>query len=793
MIYPRYRMPQLWKNVVLCGVLFLWGAHSGQAAPQTTDTQQQELNCYRTEGIAAYQAGNADAAEKAFREGYARALALHNKKMQGAFLINLGYVKDAPGTYEEARALFDQAVTLEEEAGARDVEIKARLNLTNILLLTFQYEKAADAGKLGVQRSDWPGITPDSLLIKAQLLNNVGVAYMDMENYNPALDYLSRARNLYERQQVTFGVAKILSNMGNLYQYLGDNEAALEFQQKALRLAEQVRDQLKAQAASTKDASEHQQTLYLVGEAENDVTACLLNLGNVYRAMGQFDAAEQRYKQAQPHVEAGQDLDLQAKLLTYIGSVFVGKKQWPQALEAYAQAKKRYVSLNDLYSIAEMNCNMGATYENLHQLDTAALAYKEALASFRAVGSLYSVATCLYGLGVIYEEQHNHADAEEAYREAMTDGEELAAQAADIHQFVKSQQANLGDVYARYAFSLVEHDPAAALAVLERGRSRGLARQIAENHVPFDRLFSAEDARIYRDASENINVAARTYQAVLAHDSSSPALAEAKQKYDLAEATFQQTRSRLFTQYPQFQKIQGQEPPTSEQLTALATAHPESLYLTWAIGEEHRSLCFALSAARGLEVFKLPFGRLDWEKKVRNWRNLIRSQSPQESAAAQELYRDLLGPLEAAGAFQTTGISRLVIVPEGSLSDLPFMALLDSSGHRLIDRYPISTASSLGVLTWQQELRKAEGTLLCAANPMGEVKDTLKLTLRHGLVRFLERCRKPAPLRCCFRARWFLRGRGQRRARYSGVCATMRCFISRPMVLPTCKAACAPG
>jgi CHAT domain-containing protein len=49
------------------------------------------------------------------------------------------------------------------------------------------------------------------------------------------------------------------------------------------------------------------------------------------------------------------------------------------------------------------------------------------------------------------------------------------------------------------------------------------------------------------------------------------------------------------------------------------------------------------------------------------------------------------------------------------LLDIPFAALMDASGRRLIERFPLSTSVSLGMLAWPANTRKPTASLLCMA------------------------------------------------------------------------------
>jgi CHAT domain-containing protein len=96
--------------------------------------------------------------------------------------------------------------------------------------------------------------------------------------------------------------------------------------------------------------------------------------------------------------------------------------------------------------------------------------------------------------------------------------------------------------------------------------------------------------------------------------------------------------------------------------------------------------------------------------------------------AGRELYDILLKPAETQIAEKT----KLIIVPDGSLWDLPFEALQPMEGKYVIDRASVSYASSLSVL---RELRKRRTRIqssallvFAGAAPPKEVVDRLQTT-----------------------------------------------------------------
>ncbi len=70
---------------------------------------------------------------------------------------------------------------------------------------------------------------------------------------------------------------------------------------------------------------------------------------------------------------------------------------------------------------------------------------------------------------------------------------------------------------------------------------------------------------------------------------------------------------------------------------------------------------------------------------------------------------------------------------DGPLLSIPFSALYDSSGKRLVERFAISSAISLGSLTWSSSTKPAAHTLLCTVDPTGARPERFASLTRGGM------------------------------------------------------------
>jgi len=219
---------------------------------------------------------------------------------------------------------------------------------------------------------------------------------------------------------------------------------------------------------------------------------------------------------------------------------------------------------------------------------------------------------------------------------------------------------------------------------------------------------------------------------------------QAWDQFQQAKLRLVQLQADLCKRVPDYGRFQGMNPPSLPQLQALADRNPDTLYLEWTMVDTGAPLLFALSHDGGLQAFTLPVRSRELSRRTRRWREALTAPgetrldrqtqaqrlAATEPALARALTELLFGPLEKAGLMpfgKKTPQKRLVIVADGPLLDIPFAALIDRSGRRLITQAALSTSPSLGMLDWPVAASPSRSTtLLCVADPTGKGGQVLR-------------------------------------------------------------------
>ena len=168
-----------------------------------------------------------------------------------------------------------------------------------------------------------------------------------IEKYHEALE-------LYRRAGARRGEAEILSNIGEVYQLMGEMRKALEKYNEALPISRAVGDRS--------------------GEA-----VTLNNIGSVYWSMGESQKALEKYNEALSLRRAVGDRSGEAQTLSNIGVVhqILGEPQ--KALETYNEALSLRRAVGDRIGEAVTLNNIGQVYRLLGELQKALETYNEAL------------------------------------------------------------------------------------------------------------------------------------------------------------------------------------------------------------------------------------------------------------------------------------------------------------------------------------------------------------------------------------------------------------------------------
>jgi tetratricopeptide (TPR) repeat protein/transcriptional regulator with XRE-family HTH domain len=197
---------------------------------------------------------------------------------------------------------------------------------------------------------------------EAAALNNLGVAYEELNQLDAATEILAEALALNDQIGDPDGEIAAWGNLGNVHERAGRYPEALDCFQRTLALARAT------------GARSYERTT-------------LVNLGLLHNAMGQHDQATLFCEQALALCRDDGDRPREGTALVALADAYAGLRQFEQALAAYRQAQRFNEQAGAKVWRGLALLGLGDTLRDLGRPQEACAAWQEALAALAEVGS----------------------------------------------------------------------------------------------------------------------------------------------------------------------------------------------------------------------------------------------------------------------------------------------------------------------------------------------------------------------------------------------------------------------
>jgi CHAT domain-containing protein len=265
-------------------------------------------------------------------------------------------------------------------------------------------------------------------------------------------------------------------------------------------------------------------------------------------------------------------------------------------------------------------------------------------------------------------------------------------------------------------------DPGAALEFADRAKGRVLWDLLRGSRAATSRGMTADERA--QEAALRKHVAELSAQAARADRVEGGGEAALRVRAELAAArrAGEEFETRLYAARPELKVNRGQAPDFAA--AELGTLIPDAAtaLVEYVVGEKSVRL---LVATRGtaqapvVKAYDLGIDRAQVRGLVRDLRERIERRDLAVRRTARAVHEQLLGP----ALDQLRGRSRIVLVPDDALWELPFQALVTRSGRYLIEECALSSVPSLAVLREVRARHRERedgtgGTLLALGNPL---------------------------------------------------------------------------
>ncbi len=643
-----------------------------------------------------------------------------DRKSEGGWLGSLGNVCFSLGQYQQALAYYDRALSIAREIGVREVEGLWLGSLGNACFSLGQYQRAIAYfdSALVIAR------TIGNRMNEGALLGSLGViAHQALSQYQRAIAYYDSALVIAREIGDRASEGGKLGNLGAAYKSLGQYQRAIAYHDSALVIAREIGDR--------------------AGEGWQ-----LDNHGNAYNLLGQYQRAIAYHDSALVIAREIGDRAAEGGELANLGVAYDYLGQYQRAVAYHDSALVIAREIGDRAAEGDELGNLGLVYESLGQYQRAIAYIDSALSIAREIGDREGKATGLNNLGIAYSSLGQYHQAITYYDSAL-----VIARAIDYRELEEEALGNLGDAY----FSLDQYNRAIAFADSALFIAKGIARvegiwrwygNLAKSHSKISKTQSHQVIAFYDSAV----IALESISEQLVEDPHKQSFLEDKQglyrdfinylllqgkpsEQQRALEISEQARSRAFMELiarrfhgseveqkrellapANFQQIQA----TAQRLNASILEYfvSDSSLVIWLMKPEGplHTATVPIKPAHFdslLDICYLGFHQIEEKERAipnpsflatRNVRPVTGSmRSFDFTPSMAELYQ-ILFPKEIRTRLPQEAGAKVVLVPHRKLSVIPIMALKDSTGHYLLEKYSCHQVPGIGVLLRTNEI-----------------------------------------------------------------------------------------
>lgn len=648
-----------------------------------------------------WSSGQVEAAVQAAQKARALAERLGRadiSRLAAARLEIIALYKKAKSLRDEAMdnaasaAVFEQAVALARGIGAPEFEAKCLRQQSVAYYQMEDYASFRDLNRKALAIT----LKTKNRRDEGVCRNNLAVYYLKIDDYTEALAQVETALEIARAEGNDANAADGLNNLALIYAELGDFDKAAKAQTDALELERRLGDPVK------------------IGVRVN-------NLGIIHRRKGlvtddrrEFELAARAFEEALARLEDSPEAESKARVLNNLGSTWSQLGEFDKALDRFRASLALAERIGSRELRSSVLNNIGIVYARLGELERSTVYYQQAVDLALEQADKKSLWEIYLELGNAQRGLGRDLEAAESYRAAIAIIEEIRASISteELRATYFGSDKRL-DAYHNLIGLLVNADgdppPAdaqAAFETMEKARARSFLDSLEVRAYMNER--PAGDPALAEREKALLGRLSQAYRELLRPGLEGPGKSAVQARIEAVEEELERLRRDMRRADPALAGLKYPAVVTYEQArTALPDARTTAI--AFAVGKE-KAYAFALSRA-GLKVYPIPppaVLRADVERHIRRISDTD-SASFDEGAA---LYKALIEP----GLLP--GTTKLIIIPDGILTYLPFEALPTTGRgaplHWLVQDYEVSYAPSLSSY---RELRARAGRTHARTKP----------------------------------------------------------------------------
>jgi tetratricopeptide (TPR) repeat protein len=621
----------------------------------------------------------------------------------------------------------ERALTLYSSAGDKVAQITGHAALAKSLSRQGNFDEAfreLSLAERATKDMGNPSLQADLLVLKANSQVSAG-------NFEKAIEVYREAAPILRSLGDTKGQADLNNAIGWVFQSLGDMPNALRSYESALELFVQTGN-TDGEIRTRLGISSLYRSIGDYDRAAEQYLKVPMNAPSELRAQAFVSAAEllqarslpkgaaHLYEEALPLVKAAHDSILEVSILAGMGRSLMSlgahhyheaEEDFKQALTVARTARNRVAEAGVLADIGELKYWMAIDHPSEYQDScyTAALKnYGEALLAIREVGDRAGEIGVLSNTGLVYDAWGKKHDALRFYLVALQKMDQLHT-SARLEEFRMNLAGQSTSLYQR-AVQLESdlHNPEDAFNLSERARARSFLDQVGNPRTGLTKDLPKEYSVLEGTLrQQNISL-----ERQLGLELSRPGPDLNFERVRLLESRL----SALRTEYENLNsQLKLSDPEYSSYLSILpltlhgaqAQVAPDVTVVSY-FTTEKTTLAFVITRDHAFAK-ELPVTEPDLAKEVAVFLDFAGQE--EGASTLTSLYDELIAPIKSK-----LKTSKLVVVPYGTLHDLPFAALRNGT-HYLGDEYSVSYLPSVSVLPYlRARIKPPNGQAMVVAN-----------------------------------------------------------------------------
>jgi CHAT domain-containing protein len=672
---------------------------------------------------------------------------LGNGELEGLAWHRLGWLMIDRSEFDMATEAFISAWRIWEQAGATYDVIVVLGDLGAICTYKGEYQQAKEYAAHSFEAAKTLPEAKKDAVILAQIAlawNNMGMFHRWAGDYPKAIQCLKIALEEYHKLKAEDSIADVMANLGRVHRDTGDYIQSLNYFNDALKIITRVAAPqrsaaeilnaiglLFAEQRDNEKALEYlNKSLEVYGNSNDNVkkSQINLNLGIVYTRQNRLEDASKHLLESLMQSEAAKYRDgilaaerglgfVAWKQGDYQSSIDHLNKSWLRSLELKDEIRQAEI----LWSKAEVYCAQ-KSYAMAIECAERALSISEKFGLFNV---FYLSAVVL---GKCYFAQNKIEQAFSVLSQAIKKIEEVRYQVAGLGQERVAFFEDKVEAYQVMAEALLSQKRVMeALTYSERAKSRALLDIVRNGQVNGGKVILSNE----REAEQKLKseIYSLNSQLMIERRKTAPDRnAEALLIDRLKDARFNYDafRANLYASHPELRIRHVDFPLLSQEMCDFLSQDSHTALLEFLIAGDkvylflvtRNALPESKSSAAEIKVYPLSLSSSKLREQIEIYYKQLSEQRIDFKARARELYNVLLRDIEP----QLIGKTKLCIVPDGYLWELPFQTLIDADNKFLLEKYAIFNSPSLGYLyqikkNGQPNHKKAEKTILAVGNP----------------------------------------------------------------------------